>query len=65
MKVRLTDNLGGIWTVGRVVDYPDETARYLIENGQAVALDEVRAAVVAPPRNAAKRTGKLKPRKAV
>jgi hypothetical protein len=45
MKVRLIDS---------VVELPDDVARDLINSGAAVPLDEVRAAVVIPPRNAAR-----------
>lgn len=62
MKVRLTADLGGVHVPGSVLDVPDDTARYLVEQGQAVLLDEVRTAEVAPPRNAAARTSKPKPR---
>ena len=48
-----------------VVDLPDDTARDLIARGLAVPDDGVRAAVVTPPRNAARRTTKPLPREAV
>lgn len=68
MRVRLTADIGGTyaatWLVsGAVVDLPADTARFLIEQGQAESLEEDRVAVVAPPRNAAKRVGKATPRK--
>ena len=63
MRVRLTVDLGGVHVPGSVMDVPDATARYLVEQGQATLLDEMRTAEVAPPRNAAAWTSKPKPRK--
>ena len=65
MKVRVTTDLGGVHVAGSVMDVPDATAKYLIEQGQAAPLDEVRASEVAPPRNTAARTKKPQPRRAV
>lgn len=55
MRVRLTDP---------VIDLPDDVARRLIREGKATAAGHD-AAVAGPLRNAAARTGKPTPRKAV
>lgn len=71
MKVRLLTTIPGLCdgqalTEGAVVDINEKTARFLVERGEAEAYPSgVRSAEVAPPRNAARRTKKPKPRKAV
>jgi hypothetical protein len=52
---------------GFVVDINEQTATFLVAEGQAEPYPkppppEIRTAEVAPPRNAAQRTGKMKPR---
>jgi hypothetical protein len=62
MRVRLTADLGGVHVIDSVMDVPEATARYLVEQEQAVPVDELRSAEVTPPRNAAQRTVKPEPR---
>jgi hypothetical protein len=69
MKVRIITTIPGMCdgvqlTAGSVVDINDKTATFLVERGEAEAYPPVtRTAEVAPPRNAAERTGKPTPRK--
>jgi len=71
MKVTLLQTIPGMCDgqqliEGTVVDINEKTATFLVEEGQAVAYPPVvRSAEVAPPRNAAVRTTKPTPRKAV
>jgi hypothetical protein len=71
MKITLLQTIPGMCDnqqliEGTVVDLNEKTALYLVECGQAVAYPPVvRTAEVGPPRNAAIRTTKPTPRKAV
>ena len=71
MKITLLQTIPGMCDgqqliEGTVVDINEKTATFLVEEGQAVAYPPVvRSAEVAPPRNAAVRTTKPTPRKAV
>ena len=71
MKVTLLQTIPGMCDgqqliESTVVDLNEKTALYLVECGQATPYPPVvRTAEVAPPRNAAVRTTKPTPRKAV
>ena len=71
MKITLLQTIPGMCdnqhlSEGTVVDINEKTATFLVECGQAAPYPPVaRSAEVAPPRNAAARTTKPKPRKAV
>lgn len=57
---------GQLLLEGSVVDINEKTALFLIERGEAEPYPPVvRTAEVEPPKNAAARTSKPKPRKAV
>lgn len=71
MTVTIPGTADGYWLrEGNVVDINEKTATFLIEQGQADPYPKIemapepviRTAEIAPPRNAAKRTGKLAPR---